>query len=163
NSGGPLLDSAGKIIGINTAIKSVSGQSAGIGLAIPINMAKNIIPQLIAHHRVIRPEMGVDVALLSDRGLRVLKVAKGSTAEAAGLTGPRLVQYNLGNGFVLNQTDWGAADTILEVDGQPVNTIDGFFSYIESKKPNQTVTLTILRAGRKVKIPVKLTVNTTSA
>jgi len=163
NSGGPLLDSAGRIIGINTAIKTLNGQSAGIGLAIPINIAKNIIPQLIAHHRVIRPEMGVDVALLSDKGLRVLKVAKGSTAEAAGLTGPRLVQFNLGNGFVLNQTDWGAADTILEVDGTPVNTIDGFFSYIESKKPNQTVTLTILRAGKKVKIPVKLTVNTTSA
>ena len=163
NSGGPLLDSQGKIIGITTAIKSNVGQSAGIGFAIPINMAKNIIPQLISHHRVIRPEMGMDVAQLGNQGLRVLKVAKGSTAEAAGLSGPRLIQIPLGNNLVYNQVDWGAADTILEVDGQAVSTIDGFFSYIESKKPNQTVTLTILRAGKKVKIPVKLTVTTTPA
>jgi S1-C subfamily serine protease len=60
--------------------------------------------------------------------------------------------------MVLNQQDWGYADLILEVDGQPVKTIDAFFSYIESKKPDQVVTLTILRAGKKLKIPVKLTV-----
>jgi S1-C subfamily serine protease len=162
NSGGPLLDSQGKMIGINTAIFSRAGQSAGIGFAIPINIAKNIIPQLIAHHHVQRPEIGVDVVVFSDKGLKVQKVVKGSSAEAAGLQGLRYLQFNLGNGLVLNQQDWGYADLILEVDGQPVKTIDAFFSYIESKKPNQVVTLTILRAGKKIKIPVKLTVDASS-
>jgi S1-C subfamily serine protease len=161
NSGGPLLDSQGKIIGINTAIAGHAGQSAGIGFAIPINLAKNIIPQLIAHHRVQRPEIGVDV-LMSDKGLKIQKVAKGSSAEAAGLQALRYIQFNFANGWVATQPDWPYADTILEVDGQPVNSIDSFFSYIESKKPDQVVTLTILRAGHKMKIPVKLTVDTSS-
>jgi S1-C subfamily serine protease len=162
NSGGPLLDSQGKIIGINTAIKTMSGQSAGIGFAIPINIAKNIIPQLIDHHHVQRPEIGVDVVVFSDKGLKVLKVAKGSAAEAAGIQALRFLQFNLGNGMMLNQQDWGYSDLILEVDGQPVHSIDGFFSYIESKKPDQVVTLTILRAGKKIKIPVKLTTGTST-
>lgn len=162
NSGGPLLDSQGKIIGINTAIFSHAGQSAGIGFAIPINIAKNIIPQLIAHHKVQRPEIGVDVVVFSNAGLKIQRVAKGSPAEAAGLQAFRILQYNLGNGMVLNQQDWLNADSILEVDGQPVKTIDAFFSYIESKKPDQVVTLTILRAGKKLKIPVKLTVGTST-
>jgi len=161
NSGGPLLDSQAKIIGINTAIFTKAGQSAGIGFAIPINIAKNIIPQLIAHHRVQRPEIGVDVVVFSDKGLKIQKVAKGSPAEAAGLQAFRILQYNLGN-YVVNQADWAYSDLILEIDGQPVKTIDAFFSYIESKKPDQVVTLTILRAGKKMKIPVKLTVGTSS-
>ncbi|MBU6452979.1 MAG: trypsin-like peptidase domain-containing protein [Cyanobacteria bacterium REEB67] len=156
NSGGPLLDSQGRMIGINTAIFSKAGQSAGIGFAIPINIAKNIIPQLITHHKVSRPEIGLDVVLL--QGLRVKNVTKGSPADAAGIQGPKIVQYNLGNGFILNKAEWG--DTITEIDGQKVTTIDGFFSYIESKKPDQTVTLTILRAGKTLKIPVKLTLST---
>jgi S1-C subfamily serine protease len=158
NSGGPLLDSQGRMIGINTAIFSKAGQSAGIGFAIPINIAKNIIPQLITHHKVSRPEIGLDVVLL--QGLRVKNVTKGSPADAAGIQGPKIVQYNLGNGLILNKAEWG--DTITEIDGQKVTTIDGFFSYIESKKPDQTVTLTILRAGKTLKIPVKLTLSTAS-
>ena len=59
NSGGPLLDSAGRLIGVNTAIYSPSGASAGIGFAVPVDTVSRIIPELIAHGRVVRPILGV--------------------------------------------------------------------------------------------------------
>jgi S1-C subfamily serine protease len=158
NSGGPLLDSQGRIVAINTAIFTLNGQSAGIGFAIPINIAKIIVPQLIAHRKVQRSEIGIDV--VNVQGLRVRNVVKGSSAEAAGIQGQHEILYNLGNGLVFKQQSYG--DQILEVDGQKVTSIDGFFSYIESKKPDQTVTLTIARNGKSLKIPVKLTASTTS-
>jgi S1-C subfamily serine protease len=89
-------------------------------------------------------------------GLRVLKVAKGSPADKAGLSGAKIVLYDIGAGLVLQKPDLTVADIILEADGVQTNTVDGLMSYIESKKPNQVVTLTVIRNGRAVKIPVKL-------
>ena len=78
NSGGPLLDSAGHMIGITTAIFSplgslnpIGGQSSGIGFAIPINTAKRVIPELLAHHQISRPDIGVLVQA-TERGLRII-------------------------------------------------------------------------------------------
>jgi S1-C subfamily serine protease len=158
NSGGPLLDTHGCVIGINTAIKTLSGQSAGIGFALPINIAKNIIPQLIEHHRVLRCDLGIDVVSAGEVGLRIRAITKGSPAAIAGLCGPKLVIYQL-SGIEWQQLDLGFADIILAVDNIQVNSVDALMSYIESKKPNQVVTLTIVRSGRLLKIPVKLTVN----
>lgn len=94
NSGGPLLDTSGQIIGITTAIKSLAGQSAGIGLAIPINIAKSIIPELIAHHYISRPEIGIQ-GIETDNGLRVVYVEPEGPAAKAGISGPRssLITY----------------------------------------------------------------------
>lgn len=158
NSGGPLLDTQGRVVGVTTAIFSKSGQSSGIGFAIPINIAKNVIPQLLEHRRVLRPELGVEATPAGEVGLRVLSVTKGSAADKAGLSGPRIVLYDIGGGLALQKPDWAFADIILAVDGQPTNTVDSLMAYIESKKPNQVVTLTIIRSGRVVKIPVKLIV-----
>lgn len=158
NSGGPLLDTQGRVVGITTAIFSKSGQSSGIGFAIPVNIAKNVIPQLLEHRRVLRPELGVEVTPAGEVGLRVLSVSKGSPAQLAGLSGPRIVIYDIGGGLGLQKPDWSFADVILAVDGTPTNTVDSLMAYIESKKPNQVVTLTVIRSGRVVKIPVKLIV-----
>jgi S1-C subfamily serine protease len=61
NSGGPLLNSSGQLVGVNTMIYSPSGASAGIGFAIPVNTVKEIVPQLIAHGRLVRPVIGIDI------------------------------------------------------------------------------------------------------
>ena len=157
NSGGPLLNSSGQLIAITTAILSRSGQSAGIGLAIPINIAKRIDPELIAHHGVIRPDIGIQAVEVTDLGLRVVKLDPEGASAKAGLSGPKLVVYRDGL-FEFQSTDRTLADVITGVDGKPVHSADDLLSYIEEKKPGQVVTLTILRAGRLLKIPVKLTV-----
>ncbi len=157
NSGGPLLDLSGRVVGINTAIFSGTRQSAGIGFASPINIAKNIIPQLIEFHRVLRPDMGVDVIAEEGGGLRVMRLTRGGPAAAAGLQGPRVLVYRYGE-LEWRQIERGFADLIVAVDNVQVNSVDSLMSYIESKKPNQVVTLTVIRANRPLKIPVKLTV-----
>ncbi len=155
NSGGPLLDSSGHMIGITTAILSRSGQSAGIGLAIPINIAKRIVPELIAHHGVSRPDLGIEAFERTEKGLRILRLDPKGPAAIAGLTGPKLVIYRDGD-FLFQNVDRSLADIITGVDGTPVKSQDELLSYVEQKKAGQVVTLTVLRSGRSVKIPVKL-------
>ncbi len=156
NSGGPLLDSAGQMIGLNTAILSRSGQSAGIGFAIPINIVKRIFPQLIAHHHVIRPDLGILMVQPTEAGLRVIKLDPTGPAAAAGLSGPKVQVYQNGP-FTIQSVDSNAADIIQKVDDMGLRSTDDLLSYLETKKPGQVVTLTVLRQGRLLKIPVKLT------
>jgi len=155
NSGGPLLDTSGKMVGINTAIVSRSGQSAGIGFAIPINIVKRIIPELIAHHHVIRPDLGVQMVQQTDLGLRVVRLEPDGPAGKAGLTGPKMMTYRQGP-FTINQVDNNVADVIVSIDGVKTLTPDDLLSYVEGKKAGQIVTLGVLRQGKVVKIPVKL-------
>ena len=90
NSGGPLLDSAGRLIGVNTAIASTSGSSAGIGFAVPVDTVNQIVPQLIQHGRVIRPQLGVTLAddavaaRLGVEGALILSVAPGTGRRRGG-------------------------------------------------------------------------------
>lgn len=157
NSGGPLLDSSGRMVGINTAIPTKSGASMGIGMAIPINTAKRIIPELIAHHGITRPDLGILVVQPVESGLRVMRVDPNGPAAKAGLQGPKMVVYRDGP-FVFQNLDVSIADVITTADNVKVRSADDLLSYIEQKKPGQVVTLTILRSGRMLKIPVKLTV-----
>jgi 2-alkenal reductase len=91
NSGGPLLDSSGRLIGVNTAILSESGSSAGIGFAIPVDLVARVVPDIIRHGRAPRPGLGIVAAdervasQLGIRGVVVLGVQRGSSAERAGL------------------------------------------------------------------------------
>jgi acyl-phosphate glycerol 3-phosphate acyltransferase len=156
NSGGPLLDLSGHIVGITTAILSSSGQSAGIGLAIPINIAKRLIPEIIAHHGVIRPDIGIQVVQQTDQGLRVIKLDPHGPAAKAGLSGPKLVVYKDGL-FSFESIDSSLADVITSIDNIAVHSADELLSYVEQKKPGQVVILTVLRSGHVLKIPVKLT------
>ncbi len=155
NSGGPLLDSHGLIIGMNTAIASNTGQSSGVGFAIPVNMIARVIPQLIEHGRVIRPEIGIARVYETDKGLLIARLTPGGAAEKAGLRGPKVTRERRGP-FIVEKTDRASADRIVAVDGRKVETVDGFLSYVESQKPGQTVKLTVIRDGRRVQIPVVL-------
>lgn len=158
NSGGPLLDVAGNMIGINTAIMSKTGQSSGISFAIPINIAKRIIPELISHHGITRPEIGIQMVQPTEQGLRIVRLEPAGPAAMAGLNGPKEVILRNGP-FTFRGVDSAQADIITSVDGVNIRSVDDLLSYIEEKKPGQVVTLSVLRQGRLLKIPVKLATN----
>jgi S1-C subfamily serine protease len=152
NSGGPLLDSSGRLIGINTAIQSPTGAYAGIGFAVPVDVVRRLVPQVIEHGRAIRPGIGADY--LNDRyarqldlaGVIVREVERGSPAERAGIEGigvTRRGRYVLG-------------DVIVAVDGEPVATVDDYLYALEAAGVSREVVLTLDRSGEKREVRVKL-------
>jgi S1-C subfamily serine protease len=155
NSGGPLLNSRGRVIGMNTAIASKTGQSSGVGFAIPVNLMARVVPELIQHGHVIRPEIGIQRVYETETGLLIAKLVPDGPAERAGLRGPQVVRQRRGP-FVIERTDRTAADTIVAVDGKETKTADEFLGYIESKKPGDSVVVTVLREGKKVEARVTL-------
>lgn len=165
NSGGPLLDTQGRMIGMATVIATANRQSPGsigLGFAIPVNLIKRIYPQLVQYHAVLRPDMGISLVKpvsLSGQdkpfGLIVLQLEKDGPAAAVGLSGPKMRNIQQG-AFLFQSVDYNAADIIVAIDGTRTTTTDDLWSYLESKKPGDTVNLTIYRQGRSLKIPVKL-------
>jgi S1-C subfamily serine protease len=155
NSGGPLLDSAGRLVGVNTAIYNAgSGASVGIGFAVPVDTVNEIVPQLIAHGRVVRPQLGIEMAddalvrRLGLRGVLVLDVVEGSGAEAAGLRGTardRFGRLRLG-------------DLIVGVDGQPVNDLNDLKDRLEGRREGESVTLRLYRGEEEQDVRVRLSV-----
>lgn len=133
NSGGPLLDMDGKLIGINSAILSQSGDSAGIGFAVPINQIKRILPELIATGKVLRPDFGW-VLVDTTHGPMVRRVEYGGVAEIAGVQPlERPVPNAFVNGFV---RDFEHADLIYKVDGKRVTSkeeVDDIVSGLSKK------------------------------
>lgn len=155
NSGGPLLDSHGRLIGLNTAIATRTGQSAGIGFAIPESLASRVVPQLIRHGKVIRPEIGISRVYEIQRGLLIAKLKPNGPADKAGLRGPKVTRSRRGV-FVVEEIDRSAADLIIAVDGRKTTSADEFLDYIESKKIGDSVVLTILREGKQQRVTVTL-------
>ncbi len=144
NSGGPLLNSAGELIGVNTAIYSPSGTSVGIGFAIPINTVKKTIPELIENGRLVRPVLGIEVApehwaqRNGIKGVPVLRASPGGPARAAGLKG-------------ITRNQWGATvlgDIIIGIDDQVIETYDDLLTALETHKPGDRVELNFVRDGR---------------
>jgi len=159
NSGGPLLDTRGRLIGMNTAIASRTGQNTGVGFAIPSHVIARVVPQLIEQGRVVRPEVGIVQVYQTEQGLLIATLAPGGPAERAGLRGPRVVRERRRQGPFLYEyetVDRSAADLIIAVDGQPTLTADDFLSAIEAHRPGDTVTITVMREGRRVDVPVTL-------
>jgi S1-C subfamily serine protease len=156
NSGGPLLDSAGRLIGVNTAIYSPGGAGGGtfigIGFAVPVDTVSRIIPQIVAHGRVVRPGLGVVVAEdrvtreLGVEGVLVLDVTPGSAAERAGLRPTRRDE----NGRVR------LGDFIVAVDGDEVGTRDDLLHRLEQKAVGSSVMLTVRRGEDVVQLPVSV-------
>ena len=155
NSGGPLLDSAGRLIGVNTAIFSPSGSSAGIGFAIPVDTVNRIVPQLIANRRVAQPTLDITMhdglsqsvtQRLGISGVLVVQVLEGSPAAAAGLRPTR-------------QTEDGSlifGDIITAVEGKSIKSREQLYSALQKFKVGQTVRLTVYREGKHVDVPVAL-------
>ncbi len=157
NSGGPLLDSHGRMIGINSQILSPSGGSVGMGFAVPVNIAKRVVPQLIRTGQVIRPKLGIttrnveaiknQVDLPVSEGVLIWQLAPGEAAANAGLRG-------------LTQTENGEVelgDIIVAVDGQKVANADGLFRELDKHKVGDMVSVEIVRNGKRMTVPVRLT------
>jgi S1-C subfamily serine protease len=159
NSGGPLLDTTGRMVGMNVAIATKSGQSAGLGFAIPANRIRQIVPQLIEHGKVVRADIGIVAVKELKQGLQIVEVNRSGPADKAGLQGWKTVRRRVPSGPIyldVERHDPSGADIILAVDGQPVDTASSFVDKIEEHQPGERVTLTILRQGRQMEVPVTL-------
>ena len=155
SSGGPLLDAHGRLIGINTAIATTSGQSSGVGFAIPVSLIARVVPQLLKYGHVVRPESGIDKVYQNDKGLLIAEMRPNGPAERAGLRGPKITKTRRGP-FTLNRVDQSAADLIVAIDDQKIVNAEDFLGYIEGKRPGDEVTLTIVRDGRRIQVPLTL-------
>ena len=159
NSGGPLIDSRGEVIGMNTAIASRVGENTGVGFAIPANTIRRVVPQLIEHGKVVRADLGIERTWSAPEGLGVAILIPGGAAEMAGLRGVRVVIQQRRQGPFVYQSralDFDYADRILAVDGQRVSNFDELLTVVEARNPGDTVELSIVREGRQIIVPVEL-------
>ena len=159
NSGGPLLDSRGRMIGMTTAIASSTGQSAGVGFAIPVATIARIVPQLIENGRVIRADIGIGKVLQTEEGLLIASVVEGGAADKAGLQGFRIIREQRRQGPYLyerTRVDRSAADLLVAVDGKRIRTVDELLTVVESYQPGTRVNVTVIRGGKEVTVPVTL-------
>lgn len=153
NSGGPLLDTAGRMIGINTMIYSSSGNSAGIGFAVPAETAVRVASDLLKYGKVRRGQIEVQLVQLNNtianyasldisQGLLVSRTTKNGNAEKAGiLQGTQAVRY-------YSNTIYLGGDIITAIDGIKVTGIADYYSALESKRPGDTVQIVLHRNGR---------------
>jgi S1-C subfamily serine protease len=159
NSGGPLLNKYGQMIGINSQILSPAGGSVGVGFAIPVSIAKRVVPQLIQFGEVRRAKLGIGSRNVSDllkqgiklpttEGLLIINVGAGSAAEKAGLRG---VSQDNRNGEII------LGDTILTIDGEKINDQDTLYRALDKKQIGDTIQVEIFRDNKKQTVPVKLT------
>jgi S1-C subfamily serine protease len=162
NSGGPLLDSHGRVIGINSQILSPSGASAGVGFAIPVNIAKRIVPQLVSNGSVRRPKLGInsrDVATLRNQvdlpvteGVLIVEVAPGGAAAGAGLHG--LTQTENG--------DFELGDIIVGLDSEKISNTDDLSRFLDKHQVGDTVKVEVVRNGKRMTVPIRLSEAPTS-
>jgi putative serine protease PepD len=127
NSGGPLLDASGKVIGVNAQIESNSNDNAGVGFAIPIDAVKSVADTIISGGKVEHAYAGVSIGDTSnDTGAQVSRVVSGSPADKAGLQ---------------------AGDVITAIDGKSISTADDLTALVNTYKPGDTAKLTVTRNG----------------
>jgi S1-C subfamily serine protease len=161
NSGGPLLNSHGEVIGINSAIYAPTGTTAGIGFAIPINIARRVADDLITQGRVRRATLGVEgralwpglaeaLKLNVEQGIMIERVVPGGPAAQAGIRGgTRSVLAGL-------QELRTGGDVLVAVDGKPITSQVELNLLLNRARPGDTITLEIVRDGKKMSVPVKL-------
>ena len=155
SSGGPLLDARGRLIGMNTAIAAETRQSAGIGFAIPTRLIVRTVPELLEHGRVVRGVIGIDQLAEAPQGLRIHRLVPGGAAEQAGIRGP-LVRVRQEGPYIIREIDPQAADILVALDGQPIDSAADFNVFLDGRKPGETVEVTVMRDGELVKINVTL-------
>lgn len=161
NSGGPLINSHGEVIGINSAIYTPSGTTAGIGFAIPINTAKRIAHDLITDGRVHQAFLGVEtipinesfaeaLGLPAQEGLLVQTTSRGGPAAEAGIRGgDRVAQAGMRRFYV-------GGDVLTAIDGQKIANRVDVDLMLNKKRPGEEVTITLFRGGKKMDVKVKL-------
>lgn len=161
NSGGPLLDTDGKVIGINTAIFSPSGGSVGIGFAVPVDTAKQIIPDLITKGYVAHPWLGVTLfplvpglvealGLPVEEGVLIVEIVSGGPADRAGLRGGNQV-VQIGNAVLTI-----GGDVIVALDDEKIQSLEQLLRTVRKRRVGDRVMLRILRKDRFQDIPVVL-------
>lgn len=152
NSGGPLLNSRGELIGVNTAIYSTSGASAGIGFAVPVNIVRRVVPQLIEYGKVIRPGLGVEIVqdYVAQRwgleGAVIARVQRGSAAARAGLKG-------------LSENVWGEyrlGDIVIAINGASVKNFDDLGNELEKYQVGDVVNVKVRRDKSETTVRVTL-------
>ena len=160
NSGGPLLDAYGKLVGVNTAIFTNTGASAGVGFAIPVDLVKRVVPQLIEYGSVTLPSLNITAADpnvgkqlgVKSQGVLVQAVPSGSAAAAAGLLATRR-----GLGGII------AGDVVTQADGKRIATEGDLVAVVEAHQVGEMIALTVRRGEggdekdvKELKIEVKL-------
>src|SRR5512132_105645 len=161
NSGGPLIDGAGQVIGINSQIESQSGGSEGVGFAVPIKTAADVVSQLESGGEVHRAYLGIsgsditpDIAqalnLPVDQGVLVEEVLGGGPADDAGIRGAT------GQATIAGQTVPIGGDIITKVDGKQISGMNDVISAVNDRKPGDDLTLTVWSNGQQKDVTVKL-------
>ena len=156
NSGGPLLNLAGEVVGVNSAIASVTGVNSGVGFSIPVVAVRRIVPSLIEQGSHTYSYMGLTFAselslsdqqqygLAQSQGAYIVSLAAGSPADRAGL---RAADPNTGRG----------GDLVVAIDGQPLRNFDELNAYLVFyTAPGQTIEMTVLRNGEELTFPLTL-------
>ena len=156
NSGGPLLDSAGRVIGITSAIFSPSGTNAGVGFALPIATVKRVLPSLLKNGSYPHPYLGVKYAhtltpdlaralgLKTDHGLLLVQLVGGSPLDQAGLVGAQQQQV------VGNRLFYVGGDVLVKVDDHAVKDLGDLKAYLEDHyRVGDKVTVTYVRGGNQ--------------
>jgi S1-C subfamily serine protease len=164
NSGGPLLDSEGRVVGVNTAIRTVTGVNSGVGFAVPVDIVKRIVPDLVeegAHHYSylgITADRRLTLADLQDsldipvtRGVLVAEVVEGTAADDAGLQGGDETVEVYGMSFQ------AGGDIIVALDGYELQDFDDLIAYlVRETEVGQEVELTVIRGEEVLDVPVTL-------
>ncbi len=162
NSGGPLLNSRGQVVGVNSAIFSPSGGSVGVGFAIPVDTVKRVVPELIAHGRYRHPWLGTlgysitpglarRLELPVEEGILLARLYRNSPAVQAGLQGAAR-EVVIGNHIILV-----GGDILIAIDGQPLTSTDDLDAYLEEETiVGQRVRLEIIRDGQRMTVEADL-------
>ena len=161
NSGGPLLNADGRVIGVNSQIETESGGNVGIGFAVPINTVKDVVSQLLESGKVDHAYIGVEMATITselasnvrlpvDEGVLIQRVRTDSPAAKAGLRGGTTQVVVDGESYLVG------GDVITKADGQPIESAEQLRSVVTSKQPGDEITLEIHRQNETKEVTVKL-------
>ena len=161
NSGGPLLNADGRVIGVNSQIESDSGGNVGIGFAVPINTVKDVVSQLLESGKVDHAYIGVEMATITselasnvrlpvDQGVLIQRVRTDSPAAHAGLRGGTTQVVVDGESYLVG------GDVITKADGQPIESAEQLRSVVTSKQPGDEITLEVHRQNETKEVTVKL-------
>lgn len=163
NSGGPLLDSSGRVIGITSAIFSPTGTNAGVGFAVPVDTLKRILPDLLTLGRYRHPWLGIRYAynvtpglaevlkLPAQDGLLLVQMYKGAPLEKAGIRGAQRED------IIGNERVYTGGDLLVAIDGRPVSSVAELETLLENRyRVGDVVQVSVIRDGRTLEVPVEL-------